>query len=453
MKKSTYNVAHGSVQNEQTRTTVLDRLNQRFVSAVKWNMIETIAYHTLFIAHQFSLYTVLGQEQYGRAGALFSFVFLSVTIFIGALDVALIPYIQMFTESKEHFKILIKHYIAPQMLLMLSAPLLLLAFKATGMVARLGNYSWSSCLLVGFFITGQSVHKLLRRLLQLMFLNKYTAGLEVATLIIYMILFWSAYFVGFRFSVPLLVLPFIVASIISVFCFISLIKKHAHQLPTTTEKKLTTTNLRTIQFCGIVNQVTRSLFSSNFLIPLFALHAGFKQAGIASLINYGTYTMTFFVQKLCTPAAALFGYGQHLSDTEKQQTFVKSLQLFFSIIFFLGLTFGLYGLNNTAHISHTTLLYICFFFLVHVLEHLFSLYEKFFAAQNKAITLTLCNIISCAISGYAFYMLHNKYFLSAVLASFALRALLFLVLSWFVFSSKTIVDILFSKKQRSKSTA
>ncbi|MFT6765348.1 MAG: hypothetical protein ACJAZS_000224 [Alteromonas naphthalenivorans] len=451
MKKSIYNIAHSSPQNEQTNSSLLNRLNQKFVSAVKWNMAETIAYHTLFITHQLSLFSAIGPELYGKAGALFSFVFLSVTLLIGALDIALIPYIQIFTASKQNFKFLIFHYLAPQIILMLSAPLLLWIFKATGLVTRLDDYSWSSCLLVGIFIAGQSIHKLLRRLLQLMFLNKYTAGIEVATLIMYMTLFWSAYFLGYTFSIPLIVFPYVVASFITVTCFILLIKKHAQELPTTSNIPMHIHNFRTIQLCGIINQITRSVFSSNFLIPLFALHAGFKQAGIATLINYGAYTMTFFVQKICAPAAALFGNGQHLTETQKQNHFSKSLQLFFSIILFLTLTFGLYGWTNILYLSNTTLLYACFFFLVHTLEHLFTLYEKFFAAQHKALTLTLCNVLSCVTSGYAFYILHTSHFLTAILVSFVARALLFVILSFVIFSSKTRSFLWFFKKQHSKS--
>ena len=450
MKKSTYTVAHQPAQNKQTAPTIFDQLNQRFVSAVKWNMAETIAYHTLFITHQLSLYSALGAEQYGKAGALFSFSFLSVTFLIGALDIALIPYIQAFTSSKLRFKTLITNYITPQIVFILGSPFFLWILKGTGLVSVLDTFSWTACVLIGIFIAGQAIHKILRRLLQLLFLNKYTAALEVTTLGIYMALFWPAYFLGYPVSISLLLVPFIIASSIVVACFISLLKNYVRDLADTQTSSFTPTHFRTIQMCGIVNQLSRSVFSSNFLIPLFALHAGFKQAGIASLINYGTYTLTFFVQKLCAPAAALFGHSKHLTQKQQHQSFIKSLQLFFAIIALLTVVFGSYGWNSLSTISHTTLLYACFFFLVHILEHLFTLYEKFFAAQNKTLTLTLCNLISCTTSGYAFYMLHNKHFLTAVLVSFTVRAFLFIVLSWFIFATKIESIIWFSKEKSSK---
>lgn len=432
-----YNIARGSVQNKQTDTTMFDRLNQRFVSAVKWNMAETVMYHTLFIAHQFSLYAVVGSEDYGKAGALFSFSFLLVALLQGALEVTLIPYIQSFSSSKDHFKILLNRYIAPQVGIMLSAPLFLWIFKLSGWITKLNSYSWSTCLLIGIFIAGQSIHKILRRLLQLLFLNKHTASIEVATLIMYITLFWSAYFLSVPFGVPLLLLPYIAATCITVTSFTIFIKNYYKQLPQCSNTPLNTKNFRTIQMYGIINQTSRSLFSGNFLIPLFAFNAGFKEAGIATLIKYGTYTLTIFIQKLCAPAGALFGHGTTLTETQKQHNFIKSLRLFFSIILFFGLTFGLYCLHNLSSISHTTLLYVCFFLLIYILEHLFTLYEKFFIAQNKAFILTACNIISCILSGYTFYMLYTSSFLCAILLSFVLRASLFVLLSWIIFSTSS----------------
>ena len=453
VKKSSMIIPSSFSLNKQLSSLFFDTLKQRFFSAVKWNVIESVLYHLVFIAHQGALYIKLGAEQYGKVGALFSFSFLCVTIFMGALDIALIGTIAEFCKSKSGFKRLLKQYILPQSLLTFAAPVLLLCIKGWGVVTEITNLSWSACLLLGFFISIEAIKKLLRHILQLMFYNKQTAFLEVAGIVGYVCLFWGASFLGITSWIHLFLIPFMLCSCISILVLAKIFYKHLQKLPDISEELTSPLRIRMVQLCAYSNQISRSIFSSNFLVPVFALSVGLMQAGIAALINYVTHTLAFFIHKICSPSvAAFFGQTTTLTDQEQKEAFLLSIKLFFCIVIFIFTLFVMYGWMNFFNLSHTTLLYVGFFLLVHTLEHLFTLYEKFFISQKKVELLSLLTITTCIIAGLCFWLFYLHSLLLAIVLVFMLRATLLILLSCVIFSSKQLPFLSLFYKNNTKST-
>jgi hypothetical protein len=453
MEKSASNVLHSPSQKKEIGHTIFDRSKQRFFSAVKWNVLEAVLYHVAYFCHQLALYNFLGTAEYGKIGSLLAFSFLCVPLLMGALDMALIPSIQNFTQSRENFYQLIKRYLIPQCLFILGTPLFLLLIKQTQLIKITAQFSWSHCIFVGFFIACEAIKKLLRRVLQLLFYNRYTAAVEVTVISIYVSLFWAAYFLGVSPSIYLVILPFLSGTIPAICFFMFLFYRHAMTLKQTDAHSINTTeSLRKTQLYAFINQLSRSLFSSNLLVPLFALWAGFMEAGVASLANSTTYTFTYFLHKICSPAAAFFGHTRSLSSKEQNNAFMLSIKLFCWIVSIALIFLSFYGWIHFTHLSTNAILYTSFFFFVHILEHLFTLYEKFFTSQNQGMFLLGCNIISCVSAVFIFWALHTNYFLSAILISFSLRVLLLIGLSCIIFSPKNVPILSYFYSKRMKTT-
>lgn len=449
MKKSTYTVTHGSPGNKQTDAIEFNNSKQRFYQAIKWNTIEAVLYHALYFIHQVSLYAWVSTQEYGKFGSLISLAFLCVPLLMGALDMALIPHFKKLTQNKWSFKRLIQKYLVPQCILMLFTPLFLLVAVKWQMATVINYLSGAECFLVGIFIACEAAKKLLRRILQLLFYNKETAAIEVASIIIYMATFWSAIFYGCKPSLFLVIVPFLLGSIPSLIYFGSLFYKYYQKLPNTVSTESLPLVLST-QLPALANQINRSLFSSNLLIPLFAGWIGFTQAGIAALAKNITYTLTYFLHKICSPTAAFLSDTTHLGEEKQKDAFLLSIKLFF-IVSLAGL-FGLilYNTANHTSLSLTALFYMCFFFIVHLLEHLFTLYEKFFTAQNKSGFLLACNAISSLVAIIMFSYIQFLNFFALIILIFSVRIILLIGLSLLIFSPKQVPFLSYWYKRQSK---
>lgn len=432
-----YNIAHGSVQNKQTDTNEFNNSKQRFYHAIKWNTLEAILYHGLYFAHQLGLYALVNSYDYGKYGSLISFSFLCVPLLMGALDMALIAHIKNLSQSQESFRGLIKKYILPQCAFMLFTPLLLLIGVKYQLVPAINYLSVPQCWFVGIFIACEAGKKLLRRILQLLFYNKYTAAVEVASISIYMALFWGAIFMGAQPTLFLVITPFLFSSIPGLLFFGYLFYQYYQTLPSTNTQIVLPPILST-QLPAFSNQISRSLFSSNLLIPLFVGWVGFTQAGIAVLAKNITYILTYFLHKICSPTAAFLSDTKNLGKEKQKDAFLIAIKLFF-IVSIAGI-FGLLVYNTANHksLSIAALFYMLFFFVVHLLEHLFTLYEKFFTAQHKGSFLLACNAISSLVAIIMFTYLHFLNFFLLIILIFSVRILLLIALSCLIFSPKHV---------------
>jgi hypothetical protein len=451
MKKSLLSIHSQISPSEEKAHTIFDRSKQRFFSAVKWNALESFFYHGIFIAHQYALYSFLPAHEYGKIGSLFGFSFLCVTVLLGGLDIALVTAINQASSNKDSFKKMWRHLFVPQFLIIILGGAFFCLFSQTSL---LPFFVASNSLLITFFVIGEAVKKLLRHTLQLIFLNRYTAVIEVIGITAYVSFFWTCFIAGAEPSIKLFLLPFIITSAGATCALLFLLHRYYQKLPNTFVKKINFRSFRKIQFHAYINQLCRSLFSSNFLIPALALSTGFFEAGIATLANYMTHTLTFFIHKICMPtAAALFGHTQKLTYQKQKDTLTIAIKLFFTIALLALSILGCYGFINLSSISYTTLGYITLFFLVHVLEHLFTLYEKFFIAHNSIEIFTYANTLTSLCAGYAFYIMHKSNFTYAVLISFSVRLFTIAILSYAIFTSKKLPILSFFKKRHPKNSS
>ena len=440
MKKDDGSLPIPKDPGKQTEEMFLQSYKKSFFSAVKWNTFESIAYQLIFVAHQVGLFTYCDSSLYGKAGVLFSFSYLIITILIAGLDGGLLPFFKSFTAHKKSFSYLVRHYIKSQSIFIIASSLVGMALLL--MLSPFHSFDYRCIFLVGLFVIAEGIKKLLKHILYLAFYNRYTALLEVLQIALYVGTIWILHWTGVPFSLSLFFVPFIFLSLLSNACCVYLLFSYYQTLPSESNQLTLPPHVAfiTTRASVLINQLCRSFFTSNFLVPLFSFYGGFAQAGILTFANYLTHACTFFIHKVCVPPAeALLSRVKNFSLSSHYKAFQTVLLLFVSITTLLGILLLLKGrsfatLAGHPQVAHLSWALFFFFFFVHLLESMFILYEKFFLLQERAGLLAVGNLLTCAVC-FAFTWFSFSFF-SVVLTCIFIRFLFFFFLSLIVALSK-----------------
>lgn len=391
----------------------LQTLKHKVFHSLVWNSFEAIAYQAILFTHQCLLFWLIDPSLYAAQSTLFAVSFLGITLLNAALESAMIsPFLTVITSQKK-FKSFFLQSIGLQALILFLGTLLIglctaqctFTFFARDLITPLWVF------VLALFITSEGTKKNLRALLHLAFQNKQTAWIEVGNIIAYVSSIWIMKLLSINFSLLTLTLPFLIVSVITNICLLRILYQYyatlPQLLPTESDSdSFTVVNSNRLFLYG--NELSRLVFSSNFLLPFFACTSGLKQAGIAAFVNSVTHCATFFIQKIFgASGAALFAGTTASSLKTKQAAFtylnqkcfyvLLSILMLFSINFphFIRLKIG------TGSLHTLTLTYI--FFLAHFLENIFVVYERLFAAEKKAHYTLFCNLMS--LLGYCLLVL------------------------------------------------
>lgn len=407
-KKTFSNISIPSVKSKESEALYLTSLKRTFFWALKWNTIEAIGYQILFLLHQSLLFYVLPSATYGAISTITGLSFASMIIITGALDTTLMTWITEFTQDKASYRHCWYRYLLPQALLFMAVPvvvkiLCLTSFLPTFLavtptIAPMVDLVTKHALSIGMFIGIEGCRKLLRHLAQLMFMNKQVSLLELLHLGMYCLSVWALYFLVPTLTINHLLIPFIVTSGVMIFALMYLLYCSYQELPEllSTPRVLPSTDqvwfTRGLLF---INQILRTLFSSNILVPCAAAMIGFSQASYLAYLNYVLYTLTFFMYKICIPAAAaLFGHVTHSTIASQRRAFMMASFPTLIIMGAIGLATGVFGIWSyyTCLLPLITLLCLCILGVSHVIEIIYTLYEKFFIIRQQLLLLTLINI-------------------------------------------------------------
>jgi hypothetical protein len=440
---------------------VNESLKNKARSSLLWNAGEAFLYQSFFLMHQLLLFTYTSKTLYGSLGALFASLYFGITIFNGSFDSVLVSYFAQLSNSKKTFYKFFTHFFIPQSLILfifsLASGLFFLQIKdyAPFHLQQFLTYGWVALMTSFIFLEGTK--KNLRALLHLAFKNKKVAYIEVGNIIFYTSLVWSSYFYGIRITPYLLTTYFVLTSALTVAFLLGQLFYYYQTLSIQKkdikiEKSYFFSFNRTAIY---INQLCRSLFSSNFLLPFFAFHAGFKEVGIISLVNTLTFSTTFFIQKIFGPtSSALFASTKQLDTNNKQSAFLfihkKCLYTVYTVLLlFLLNGYHLFYITQKT-VSFHILILVALFFCSHILETLFIVYEKLFIAENKSHYILACNIISFIGCIGAGYFLTQTSFILTLLTFMVIRLLTFCALT---FIAKKLWNLSSSTQLTSKDLA
>lgn len=418
-------------------------LRTRLTRSMAWNTLEAVFYQGLLLAHQLLLFQCVGRSEYGLIGALFSFTYLVVTLINFGFDISLAPFFKTATKNKHNFKAIFFVQLIPEYFLIATIFIIAMIFKPYFPHDWAARYQLTNALIIGLMLLAlfESTKKTFRAILHHAFLNHKTAFVEIATIVCYTAMVWGCYCMGSPLSLPVIFVPMIITS---GFCCLALgwhtaqlYRRLPDPLSHGTDERLPMAfQLRILKnrFFNFLNQASHMIFSSNFLVPFFALQFGLQQASILKLVSTIVYCITIILQKVFgISSASMLSHIKESSLDNKRATFAiisnRLNQTLMAIAIFFILNFNTVISWSAAISNRQTWHLLYLFFIISFSENLFIAYEKFYITEEKADYLFIFNLIVMCLMGSMLYHAHSVAPLALLIAIIAIRILAFLGLS------------------------
>jgi hypothetical protein len=368
----------------------LDAIKKQFKSSVKWNLSGSLIFEFFHISFHFMLLGALGSRFYGLMGALFSLVYLPIYLSDFGFITALPAYVHTLTESKKNLRTYFLSYVATQF-----------PFIALGIAITFGYYatffSSNSLILPALALTilltlSEGLRMFLRFFLHTQFFNKQVIFIELFFMLLYMAAVVGPYYL---FGSPILVhrifYYYFANSIASNLYFSSLVFRLYKTLPNI-ETDPPKDFLRTIAKNRIFNHsihVGKHLISGEFLVPLFAVRFGLKEAGFLKLATTVAHSIKALVKSAIhfSGSAFLTKLKKHYSKTPSEafQVMGASLnKLIYVIIIVLVVNYRPIKMLLSAYYPNlkTAFIYLFMFIIITLLQQLAVAYEQFYLVEN-----------------------------------------------------------------------
>lgn len=386
-------------------------MNIQFLHAILWNTINVFLYKILLQTHQVCLFYIISKELFGVSGAMFSSIYLAISMTNFGFDYSLFSFYQQYSSSQKQFQKLIKQYFVRFFItigIIFSCFIFrdfLLHFEAINFFVKNIPYALLP-FIASIFIT-ESLKKSLETLAQLSFLNKSITILEISTIVSYLTIVWCLYFIRGTIDLYGIFIPMMITSFVELLLLIKRLYSFYKTLPTEGEPEKNSakhSSLSTIisnQLVNYINQITKSLFSPNFLILFLAYRLGMVKAGYIKLFT-DIIILLYMLLNRCvgTPSGALLSrlpQGTILDQETIKQTFLKITNVYIQLLYALAITItsAIAPCFLKSSCFHPTVtINILLFILAGFIEYLFITYEKMFITQNASKSLALINSMS-----------------------------------------------------------
>ncbi len=375
-------------------------LRKKFVHGLRWNSIESIFYYTCLAMHQIMLCRVLSTTLYGAMGTLFSLVYLVIALFNFGFDLSIGPFFSLYKSSKLHFKkYLIRQLMGQGVIYGLVAIVLSIILRTHVLPIRLMPIiSWPLAVIIGLLVVSEGVKKSLRIVLQYAFLSHLTAAIEILYIISYMMIVWGIYLARHHISLITLFFPMFFLSLISTILLLAAVYKLYRHMPSVAAESCST--WKTIGYNRMFNygyQVSRELFTSNFLIPFFAIKFGLSLAALLELVKPLNQFITIIIKKVFgITGQTILAHTKRMDMASKRVAFKAASTPLYRVLFFvvgaLLIAFKpLVALKSSSIDEKIGILFFVFLFS----ENFILLYEKWFIIEEKTHYLIVFN--SCLV--------------------------------------------------------
>ncbi|PKN03852.1 hypothetical protein CVU75_00040 [Candidatus Dependentiae bacterium HGW-Dependentiae-1] len=375
-------------------------LNSRFFKSIRWNFFDACVYQLILTGHYAALFYFTSPVFFGMMGTIFSLVFLLATLANAGLDGTLSAFFIRIVCSRDQMKQIIMRHLGFTLFLAFTLGTITL-ISSWFISHHLPPLSCTLALILLGILMCESIKKSLRMFLQLAFRAPIVAAIESATVICYVSWVWLGYYYGQSLTLMHLFLPmfacWLCATLAYSFFVIQLYKQLPQKTVAPTELIAQTLFIKS-RFFNMLNQLVHQLFSSNFLVPFFAMRGGFAVAGQLKLICYISYGITSALQKIIGFSASAFFsnlIGQEVKVMRHAFMLVqKTLLLFLANIFLFSFAIGLGFLfftnaSLTSFSPQVPLLILIF--SMQLSENFFTAFERLLIVQEQADILTLIN--------------------------------------------------------------
>lgn len=425
------------------------KLNYCFFKSIRWNFLDACIYQTVLTGHYAALFFATTPAFFGMMGTLFSLVFLLATVANAGLDTTFSAFYTRVVSSRFQMRtIIMRHLGATTVIACILGMLMLLLWIS--LPYGMPPFSLSLALTLLGILICESIKKSLRMLLQLAFRTPIVAGIESATVVGYVGSVWLGHLCGVPLTLMHLFLPMLIcwlgATLASVF-FVYQLYRELPPLPTALTEPISQNLFIKNRFLNLLNQLVHQLFSSNFLVPLFALRGGFAVAGQLKLVCYISYGITSALQKIIGfSASALFAQLVGKESKNMRHAFMlvqKTLLLFLASIFLLTMVIGIGFLFFTqAPLSQQSphLVILALIFSMQLSENFFTAFERFLIVKEQALFLTIVNGGTAAALYLTIHATGQLSLLSTLSVLLAIR-----ICAFFVVRSYTLGQVIKNK--------
>ncbi len=368
-----------------------DFIKHKFLSGFRWNLWGSVLFETLKILHHVLLLHFLPTAMFGTIGTIFAVIYLSSRIADFGISSTLPPFFGLITKSKNAFKqIFLRSFLFP-----------LICF-ATVCAFTAHYFYLTSRFIFPLLVISETIRVLLRQFLHLAFKTKTIIMIELALFAGYLAILWSSYFMfGFALSYKLIFVPHLLNSFAALFAFSIIIYKHYQAFPDTITQLPLSLNTRIMHTQGFnyLLRLSRNVFTSNLLTPLFAYKFGLAQAGLFYLAStIATSTRSIVKSSIGYSGGALLAHLKDRTSSEKIRAFSticnKLVMITVPLIIFMSCNYSnIIKLGATKNLTGTTIAFLFLYLVITGTEFFFILYEQFYIVEEAAKNLFLFKIL------------------------------------------------------------
>lgn len=367
---------------------------RKIIRSISWNASEAIGYHILLACHQMALFKTVSYETYGAIGTAFSILYLAIWIIDLGFESALAPFWSSWSLSKQSVKNFLLYNSMPTFAIwsFLTVSLLLLP-TAFG-------YHLSSpiTILIAIAALSEGIRRICKVIMQLLFENRLIALAETIFMSSYLAMVWLSYAMGSTPTIATTLIPLIISSAAAV-CFSLWILHHWYRSLDYTPNALvvppTTMRIARLRLFAYGNAISILFFSSNFLVPLFAIRFGAGHAGLLKLASSMVHSITVVLQRTFgNTCRALLAHLRSAEDMDQQEAFLTITHYLYQI---------LYALLIFCAVNHRFIANICgaadahggtllaLFFVISFLDNFAITYDKLYEINERSDLLLIFN--------------------------------------------------------------
>ncbi len=420
---------------------MLNAVYAKFIRGLRWNALESIWYQVALAGHQLMLFSLTPTSTFGFIGTVFSTLYLILTVTNFGLDSSLGTFFSSISSSKQAFRRIVLPQLLPELFILCVLALLFIALRSF-LIPHVPATMHLDNLLVGalsMLLLSEGLKKTFKTLLQLAFYNTVTATIEIITITIYVGTVWTIYSSGYPITLELIFFPMLITSCINTAVLAGAVYLWYATLPEVSANPVPPLAGRILQnrFFNYVTHLSHTLFSGNFLVPLFAVQCGLASAGIFKLVSTIAYTLSCILQKIFgLTTEALLAHVKPLHLDHKQDAFKKITYYLYPAVYTVLFCVCLNAskiVTFAGASAHSTLPLIILFFMIHFSEYFFMAYEKFFIIEEKNKYLFIINVGIIALMYVALSHAHTVSAFTILSTLLGVRILAFVVISSLAF--------------------
>lgn len=376
-------------------------ITEKFISGIKWNTIEACLYQGILWGYHMILFSSFDRAFYGTMGILFSLLYIGVTFFNLGLESALSPFIRQYTESKSSFRALLGRQCIPNLIAYSGLIFFGYTYDFNNFFKHLGvpQIDQSIIMILLLLLVVESIKKIIKTFLGLLFYNQKLATLEITYIIFYVATVAGFYYTYSLMNLYIIFLPMLIYSTVLMLIQTVLLYVHYNQLPDVSYLYTPALSRRIMRsrIFGYMNQLGHLIFSGNMFVAVFAGQLGISYAALAKIMSTTMQSISMITQKIIGQASeAALAHAHAYASHEKQSLFTLAnhyaqiiICVLFGFLCFINYeTVMTHFMSSTLHMNAMILV----FSVLLIIEPFFMTYEKRYLIEEKGRYLSYYNL-------------------------------------------------------------